>query len=82
MKLPTRRFSGYGKWPTRLEGWQPGLCENGESSSGTLWLAPADFALCERWLLDVGATLTWEALELHCRHREAITAAVGSLLID
>ena len=87
MKLPTRRFSGYGKWPTRLEGWQQGLCENGESystesCSGTLWLAPADFALCERWLLDVGATLTWEALELHCRHRAAITAAVGSLLSD
>ena len=81
------RFSGYWKWPTRLEGWQQGLCENGEScsgesGSGTLWLAPADFALCERWLLDVGATLTWEARGADCRHRQAITEALGSLLSD
>ena len=80
MELPPRRFSGRGKWPTCLKGWEPDLGGNGVSCSGKLWLAAADYALDEAWMRVVGATLTWEALGMHCKHRQAICEATGNLL--
>ena len=79
MMLPLHRFSNRDRRPIRVEGWEHGLGVNGGSCSGTLWLAPADFALCKHWMGDVGATLTWEAFEKHCEHRKAISKASACL---
>ena len=77
--MPLHRFSNRDRRPIRVEGWEHGLGVNGGSCSGTLWLAPADFALCKHWMSDVGATLTWEAFEKHCEHHKAISKASACL---
>ena len=79
MTRPANIFSGRWKRPTRLEGWQEGLGANGESCSGTLWVAPAEYAVCEHWNRAARVTLSWEALGGICKHRYAITEAVKVL---
>ena len=78
MELPPRRFSGRGKWPTCLKGWQPDLGGNGVSCPGKLWLAPADYALDAAWMRVVGATLTWEALGMHASTARPYTKLRGT----